>query len=174
MLREEKGGERWCVLGDFNSIPSDHERKGVEQRTRQEEMEAFQQFISDAGLFDLPLVGRKFTWYRASGSAMNRLDRFIISELWLSCWPGLLQWGLLRSVSDHCVVVLKEREVDCGPKPFHFLNCWKDVTGYRKFVENTWVEALVQGRSAYVLKEKLKHIKHELHTWNKNHCGIIE
>lgn len=67
-----------------------------------------------------------------------------------------------------------EREVDWSPKPFHFLNCWKDVLGYRKFVENTWVEALVQGRSAYVLKEKLKHIKHELHTWNKNHCGIIE
>lgn len=114
-LCQERGGERWCVGGDFNSITSVQERKGVEAHGRHEEIAEFTQFISDAGLTDLPLIGRKYTWYRANGSAMSRLDRFLLSESWLQSWEGLSQWGLPRSVSDHCAVVLKEKGLNWGP-----------------------------------------------------------
>ncbi|XP_028082409.1 uncharacterized protein LOC114283731 [Camellia sinensis] len=33
-------------------------------------------------------------------------------------------WGLPRTVSDHCPIVLKEDNRDWGPKPFRFMNCW--------------------------------------------------
>lgn len=49
---------------------------------------------------------------------MSKLDRFLITEEWLNTWNNLSQWGLKRSVSDHCPVVLKVNEVDWGPKPF--------------------------------------------------------
>lgn len=37
-VKEFKGGEKWCVLGDFNSIKSANERKGVDGYNRNEEM----------------------------------------------------------------------------------------------------------------------------------------
>lgn len=53
------------MLGDFNSVKSPTERKGVDGYDRSEEMQLFRDFILGNGLFDLPLVGRKFTWYKA-------------------------------------------------------------------------------------------------------------
>lgn len=35
---------------------------------------------------DLPLTGRKFTWHRADGRCVSRLDRFLISDEWMSRW----------------------------------------------------------------------------------------
>lgn len=77
MARSE---DRWCILGDFNSIRSEGERKGAVSHCRYEEIKCFEEFILEAKLIDLPMVGRKFMWYRSDGSAMSRLDRFLVSE----------------------------------------------------------------------------------------------
>lgn len=34
------------------------------------------------------------------------------------------------SVSDHCPVVLKEKEVNWGPKPIRLMRCWEEMEGY--------------------------------------------
>lgn len=104
---------------------------------------------------------------------MSRLDRFLVSNSWLNSWVDLSQWGLPRSVSDHCPVVLRKRVCNWGPKPFRLLDCWRGLPGYREFVTSTWMEAAVNGRKAYVLKEKLKQIKNQLRVLNKDHCGDI-
>jgi hypothetical protein len=33
-------------------------------------------------LIDLPLWGRRFTWFRRDERSMSRLDRFLLSESW--------------------------------------------------------------------------------------------
>lgn len=71
------------------------------------EMGDFQMFVDNMELIDLPMVGRKFTWVSKEGSAMSRLDRFLLSTGWLSQWLDLTQWGLNRSVSHHCPILLK-------------------------------------------------------------------
>lgn len=40
-------------------------------------MEAFNEFITELDLIDMPLHGRKFTWSRLEGTIMSRLDRFL-------------------------------------------------------------------------------------------------
>lgn len=55
-------------------------RGGVGEINRNMEMEDFRNFIEEAELVDLPMVGRKYTWVRPNGSAMSRLDRFLLSE----------------------------------------------------------------------------------------------
>jgi len=57
---------------------------------------------------DIPLVGRKFTWYKPNGMVKSRIDRVLVSKEWLEAWPRCQQFVLNRSVSDHCAVVLKE------------------------------------------------------------------
>lgn len=124
-VKKVKGGERWCLLGDFNSIKSPTERKRVDGYNMNEEMQIFGEFISEAGLIDLPLIGRKFTWYKSDRKTMSRLDRFLITKNWLNSWCDLSQWGLQRSVSDHCTIVLKE--INLGPKPFHMMRYWEEM-----------------------------------------------
>lgn len=57
-MMEVWGESRWCVMGDFNSIKSHGERKGVDGNNRAEEIEAFGEFIVEAGLIDFPLIRR--------------------------------------------------------------------------------------------------------------------
>ncbi|GKV37932.1 hypothetical protein SLEP1_g45894 [Rubroshorea leprosula] len=68
----------WCLARDFNAVGSIEERAGCKGMSV--EMEEFDDFIHNAGLIDLPLVGRKYTWYNSNGQYMSRIDRFLISE----------------------------------------------------------------------------------------------
>lgn len=142
---EGRGGDRWCFMGDFNSIKDPSERKGVDGNSRNEDIQLFGEFIAEASLIDLPLIGRKYTWYKSDGMAMSRLDRFLITEEWLCMWSNLSQWGLKRSVSDHCVVALKEKELNWGPKPFRMMKCWEGISGYEEFVKNEWRGMEIEG-----------------------------
>lgn len=83
-------------------------------------MEELCEFIEDMGLIDLPLTGRKYTWHRANGGCMSRLDRFLISDEWIVKWGEHTQWGLPRSVSDHCPILLKTNSINLGAKAFLF------------------------------------------------------
>nr|KYP56893.1 hypothetical protein KK1_003144 [Cajanus cajan] len=117
-VMRSRGGDLWCVGGDFNAVRVEGERRGVSSYWREDDMKCFDEFITEAELVDLPLVGRKYTWYKTDGKCMSRLDRFLVSNAWLSHWPHTTQWGLSRGVSDHCAILLKNEDINWGPKPF--------------------------------------------------------
>jgi hypothetical protein len=50
------------------------------------EIVEFRNFMEELELADLPLVGRTFTCYHASGRAMSRVDRIFISDEWAVRW----------------------------------------------------------------------------------------
>lgn len=78
----------WCVVGDFNAVRHYKERQGIgHARVNKIEVKGFDAFIDDNKLFDLPIVGRKFIWYRPNGITKSRLDRVLVSDLWLQIWP---------------------------------------------------------------------------------------
>jgi hypothetical protein len=168
-----KKEERWCVLGDFNAIREESERRGANNNIRREEVVGFDEFITDTELIDLPLHGRRFTWSRGDGSCMSRIDRILISESWIRDWPTSKQWGLDKELSDHCPIMLCESTQNWGPKPFRTLNCWSEMEGYHKFVEEKWRSMEVNGWGAYVLKEKLNSIKSHLKDWHKSHLDNL-
>ncbi|KAK6136256.1 hypothetical protein DH2020_029987 [Rehmannia glutinosa] len=70
---------RRCIVGDFNSIRKPSERKGNKNHEVDRDMAAFNTFIDEAKLIDLPLARRRFTWIKSNESYMSRLDRFLIS-----------------------------------------------------------------------------------------------
>ncbi|GKV04880.1 hypothetical protein SLEP1_g16977 [Rubroshorea leprosula] len=155
----------WCLMGDFNAIRSEQERKGG--RANRREMTEFDEFIRSCGLIDLPLIDRKFTWYHSNGSVMSRLDRFLLSENWCHNWGDAKQWGLKRTMSDHCPILLKNQIIDWGPKPFRFFDVWFDSPGLKELVRETWKSTVIPGWHGYRFKEKMKETKKVLKEWSK-------
>ncbi|GAU21871.1 hypothetical protein TSUD_33680 [Trifolium subterraneum] len=125
-------------------------------------------------MVDLPLLGRRFTWYNSNGRAMSRLDRFLISDEWALKWGIGSLWALPRDVSDHCTLILKYNHGDWGPKPFRFNNFWLENKNLKEVVERFWVDNRVDGWMGFVLKEKLKGLKAHLRVWHKQEYGGLE
>jgi len=168
------GDAAWCVLGDLNVVRSSEVRRGRVENNVYVDYAPLNQFIDDNWLIDLPLCGRNFTWYRGDGVSMSRLDRFLLSEAWVSLFPNCIQVALPRGLSDHCLLLLTTDEENSGPKPLRMLKCSADVPGYVDFVKEKWQFFQVQGWSGFVLKEKLKYLKESLPSWHLNHTFNID
>jgi hypothetical protein len=140
MSKRGFGEGLWCVLGDFNSVRDNIERRGVGQLAGggfSTEMVAFNSFITSLDLVDMPLVGRTFTWFHPNGVTMSRLDRLLISSSWADVWGVPTVWVLSRDVADHCPIVLKYSNSDWGPKPFRFNNFWLQNSSFKSLVTNS-------------------------------------
>ncbi|GKV37508.1 hypothetical protein SLEP1_g45534 [Rubroshorea leprosula] len=147
-------------------------RAGCSGITR--EMMEFDSFIQDAGLVDLPLVGRRYTWHSANGQHRSKIDRFLLSDEWLKNWSDLKQWGLGTTVFDHCPLLLKNEKVDWGPKPFKFFDAWLDYPDCKQLISQVWNSDAVSGWMGFRLKEKLKKTKKALKEWSANHMADVD
>ena len=145
-LRQGQLTKAWCTIGDFNSIRRQEERKSlVSSSDYSREIKGFNDFIESSELVDIPLVGRKFTWFKPNGLVKSRIDRVLVSKEWLEYWPNSQQFVLNRSISDHCEVILKEVSVDWGPKPFRCLDVWLKDSRFKEFVSSSWSAYKVSG-----------------------------
>ena len=102
----------------------------------------------------------------------SRLDRFLVSDQWLSTWPDRCQHVLPHNFSDHCPTILQTMLVDWGPKPFRVADWWIHQKGYQKLVRETWSSAQQGGWGGFVLKNKLMYVKDVIRQWSKDY-GFI-
>jgi len=171
------GGDVWCVAGDFNSVLHESKRRGTPFGSGNplgSEIRDFSNFVHDMALFYLPLLGRLFTWCQPNGSAMSRLDRFLLSNRWWDLWGEATQWALPRDVSDHNLVVLRYSSQVWGPKPFRFNNFWLDHKDRQEVVTQSWVRSRPVEWMAVRLLAKLKTLKGDLKEWHSRAYGRIE
>ncbi|KAL5169264.1 hypothetical protein HKD37_11G031208 [Glycine soja] len=167
-LKVSNPGGLWCVLGDFNSIRSAEERVSLSQRRIDpHDIATFNQWISDLELQEIKSVGPNYTWIRPNGYVKSRLDRFLVSDQWLSLWPDCCQHVLQRDLSDHCPIILQTNMVDWGPKPFRVFDWWLQQKQYQKLVRDTWSNDQQGGWGSIALKNKLKNLKAVLKQWSK-------
>ena len=163
-------GANVCLCGDFNAVRNVEERWSKRGNSAVYDVTHLSSFIDDNGLLNLPLCGRRYTWFKGDGSAMSRLDRVLLSEEWCLRWPNCRQVALLRGLSDHCLLQLSVDEENWGPRPVRMLKCWQDLSGYKKFVKEKWQSLEVEGWGGFVLREKLKLIKTALKDWHSIHA----
>ncbi|GJS25470.1 RNA-directed DNA polymerase, eukaryota [Tanacetum coccineum] len=95
-----------AIRGDFNEVRSIHERYGIVFNSLG--ANSFNNFITMAGLVDLPLEGYSYTWSHKSASKMSKLDRFMILEGLLTLFPSLSALCLDRHLSDHRPILMRE------------------------------------------------------------------
>lgn len=106
-------------------------------------------------------------WHR--GNSKSRIDRILINPEWLHVFPNLKSSLLNRSLSDHCPLIAISSEINWGPKPFRFINCWLSHPSCLKIIQETWYSS-----PNLSLPEKLKLVKTSLKKWNQCEFGSIE
>ncbi|XP_058774257.1 uncharacterized protein LOC131648523 [Vicia villosa] len=124
-------------------------------------------------LVDPPTIGGKFTWRNICGSAMSRLDRFLLLDKFIDDWKVEGQTIGERDVSDHAPIWMKDNKRNWGPKSFRFNNLWFNHDNFIHFVEVEWKKIVVMGRGDFCLVEKLKALKSQIVKWNKEVYGWI-
>lgn len=79
----------WCVDDNFNVIRNLKERHGtsIPSLLGHLQVREFNHFIDDMELIDVPIVGRKFTWFSVGGKASNIIDICLVCLRWLARWP---------------------------------------------------------------------------------------
>jgi len=66
--------------------------------------------------------------------------RVLVTNDWMMTWPGSTQYILSREVSDHWSLVVKNRVVDCGSKPFRMFDVWHKEHDFKEMVKNVWMD----------------------------------
>ncbi|GLU01310.1 hypothetical protein SLE2022_186220 [Rubroshorea leprosula] len=94
--------------------------------------------------------------------------------LWMLNWSDLKQWGLVRSLSDHCPIMVKNEARNWGPKPFKLFNVWLQNPSFRELVENQWNNSDIRGWGGFVVKEKLKRLKNCVKDWTRNQVQGVD
>ncbi|GJY44751.1 RNA-directed DNA polymerase, eukaryota, reverse transcriptase zinc-binding domain protein [Tanacetum coccineum] len=84
----------------------------------------FNSFIDAAGLFDIPLGGRMFTWMNKADTNMSKLDQFLISHSVMDSSSDFKVTALPRGWSDHTLSLLHYEKDDYGPVPSKFFLLW--------------------------------------------------
>ncbi|GKC96023.1 RNA-directed DNA polymerase, eukaryota [Tanacetum coccineum] len=126
----------WCIFGDLNVVRCGDDR--LNSQINLKEASEYNDFINNMRLIEIPMGGRKFTRISKVGLKFNKLDRFLLNDRFNNLWDNLSVVALDRKLFDHCPIVLKDVELDFGPKPFHVFNVWLDDTDFNQVVEEAW------------------------------------
>ncbi|GAU37344.1 hypothetical protein TSUD_395250 [Trifolium subterraneum] len=101
--------DAWCIIGDFNDLLSQADKKGIHPHPNGLCM-GFRQAVSDCDLTDIPIEGHPFTLIKSRGTPHvieERLDRAMVSSSWLQLFPQVRLSNLLASHSDHTPILLQ-------------------------------------------------------------------
>ena len=128
-------------FGDFNVVREASERFGSSFCSTSTQY--FNEFIEDAGLIDVPMVGKRFTRVDAIGAKLSKLDRFLVSDVVYDCFDHLQVSVLDRKWSDHCPILLHYNMVDFGPSPFKFFNSWLSLEVFADVVKGVVADFVI-------------------------------
>nr|GEX72544.1 RNA-directed DNA polymerase, eukaryota [Tanacetum cinerariifolium] len=118
------------IMGDFNEVRDISER--FRSIFNKRGAEAFNSFIVNAGLVEVPLGGCSFTWCHKFAKKMSKLDRFLIFDNLMCSCPSISSTSLDRFLSDHRPIIMREAHYDYGPIPFKFFHYCFELDGLDK------------------------------------------
>ncbi|GJW98354.1 RNA-directed DNA polymerase, eukaryota [Tanacetum coccineum] len=161
------------IMDDFNEVRYKSDRFGSVFNVHG--ANAFNSFIANAGLEEVPLGGSSFTWCHKSATKMSKLDRFLIYENLLITCPNITAITLERYLLDHRPILLCESRFDYGPSPFCFYHYWLEMDGFNNFVEDMW--SVSPGNNSNPLCSmamNLKFLKLKIKEWNQRNIKDLK
>ncbi|GKC31773.1 RNA-directed DNA polymerase, eukaryota [Tanacetum coccineum] len=155
------------IMGDFNEVRTSEERWG--SCFNVQGAASFNSFISNVGLLDIQLEGYSFTWAHPSATKMSKLDRFLMTNGFLSAFPHISALCLDRHLSDHRPILLKEIISDYGPTPFRFYHSWLELPGFDDMISKSWNSFSLDDSNGMIrFKKKLQLLKKVIREWTRD------
>lgn len=162
----------YIMFGDFNVVRTASERIGTVFNSNSSNV--FNQFISDALLWEIPHGGHLFTRINRRGDKLSKLDRFLITENSSSHMRNYSAQVLDCQISDHRPIVLSASTIDFGPTPFKLFNSWLLDKHLCTIITDFWESNVADyGPNPIVgFKNKMKNLKIIIRDWSKNQTSF--
>lgn len=165
----------WCCIGDFNCILGAHEHRGSRLPSRIA-CEEFRNWTEAGSLTHIDTRGAEFTWNnarRGTNHTERRLYRVVCNEEWQTFWSSSVCYTLIRNRYDHYPIMfcMQKDNVTYSPS-FKFMKIWTSHPDCKEVVAKSW-DIQVAGCPMFILAQKLKILKKELMTWNKEKFGDV-
>ena len=167
----------WIVGGHFNMIRIVDEKKGG-IRTPDQNMETFNEMITEQRLVDIPTINGIYTWNnqrRGKNKIASRIDRFLLSEQIMN-WDVFVEEKIMPAIgSDHWPIRLEiDIKKNLGKKPFKFEAFWLRNPQFLLKIEEWWTQSTLKGKGKmHTFQLELKELKGKIKKWNKEEFGNI-
>lgn len=127
----------WCIGGDFNTILAPEEKIGGRPHRDFRSFD-FANCTNICGMEDGGYVGSNFTWYnnrRPSKRILKKLDRIMVNDLWDKRFQNIYIRHLVRTGSDHRLLVKCNSDQTTFTRYVRFLNFWTDQNDFMDIVK---------------------------------------
>lgn len=166
-------GVDWILLGDFNLMRSEENRNRV--GANHNEILLFNEAISELGLNEIPLQGRKYTWSNMqTPPLLEKLDWVFTSESWTISFPNTVAKALDMTPSDHTPCVVKISTHIPKSKMFRFENFWLSNEEFPNILNQSWSTPVTiqDGDPAKTLTAKFKLLRKNLKDWQASKASL--
>jgi exonuclease III len=134
----------WPIVmgGDFNLIRFSWEKSS--DNCNQFWMDAFNKFILDNGLLELPRFGSKYTWTNKQlNPVMSVLDRVLVCNLFNSHYREASCDSISRVGSDHNPLIVDTKDSRLRQQyNFRFEPLWLEQQGFKDMLKSKWPERM--------------------------------
>jgi DNA repair ATPase RecN len=158
--------DNWMIMGDFNFYRSlsDRNKSGGNMN----DIMIFNEIISNLGLLEIPLKGRKFTWSNMQDEPLlEQIDWVFTSVNWIFEFPNTLLLPMARPTSDHIPCKIQIGTSIPKAQVFRFENFWVDHPGFFDLVKSVWATEVNAPNSASRISAKFKLLRAALKKWGK-------
>ena len=150
--------DKWIIAGDFNLVRWMVDRTGNFQGFGL--MDSFNDFITRAGLIDVQLKNRSYTWSsKRPMPSFSKLDRVLISPDWTTTYPVISLQALEMVVSDHVPLLLSCRKAATEPRRLKFEVFWLRYKMPKEMVQILWNNPVVGDLPQHPLQSFYKNIE---------------
>lgn len=163
-------GSDWIILGDFNLIRKNKDRNmpGGDLTN----IFNFNAAISQLGITEIVLEGRKFTWSTMRPSPLlEKLDWVFTSGSWALNYPSTSVKALDMIPSDHCPCIVSISTQIPRNKTFRFENHWLKHSEFQNILSQSWNDIVITDK-ARLITAKLKRLRKKLREWHASMASL--
>ncbi|XP_072062249.1 uncharacterized protein [Arachis hypogaea] len=104
-----------------------------------------------------------------AGRSCSKIDRALVSLEWLEKFFETRLRGGSRGLLDHCPIIVEDKKLKGGPRPFRSLHSWFTHEGFLRMVKEEW-----RGLGEMQFTDKLKALTVSLGRWHRANFGEMD
>ncbi|WOK98693.1 hypothetical protein Cni_G07405 [Canna indica] len=142
------------LMGDFNCIEKQEDKKGGRDFCFGKAKRSFNSLKYEAGLIDLGFTGPRYTWCNnryGDKRVMTRIDRFYANDTWISIYSHATVFHMKKLALDHRPIMLDtmcSNKLTKRKKRFVFELYWLEKDSITQLIKENWGKGITHGDKA--------------------------